>query len=369
MPTDRERSADADPPAAPPSTAPASALAEPTRRVASAAVEPRAVEPPDAAPTAEETGPPQGEPDASAAGADPDANADSPPAASDEAPGETTAGEEEGPPAPTPSAEAAAGVRRSPGVPLTAQLVTLVAIEAIVFFAFLLIEPTPRWLALFGAVVAALAFEGVLRSSVREPFASGADAVPYLFLPTLYALVMPVFVEHAVGGRWVLAAAAALVAGFAAVLVAEVASVRAHTPAHRPARVVAALGAYAVAFALFDLGYLLELDVPGAMAAAAVGSALLGIELLREGEIDPLETMGFAAIVGLVAAESRWTLHFLPLEGELASLALLLVFYVSSGLLHAHLTRQLSARAAGEYAAIAAAGLALVIGARASGIT
>ncbi len=267
-----------------------------------------------------------------------------------------------------PNTEKLATIRRSPRVVLTAQLCTLVTIEAIVFFAFLLIEPTPRWLVLFGAIVVALSFEEVLRNSIREPFASGADTMPYLFLPTLYALVMPVFVEHTVDGWWVLVIGAALVAGFAAVLAAEIGSVRMHARAYRSARLVAALGAYVVAFAFFDLGYLLEVNVPSAMAAAAVGAALLGIGLIREGEIDPLETLGFAAIVGLIAAQSRGTLHFLPLERELASLVLLLVFYVSSGLLHTHLTRQLSGRAAGEYAAITAAGFALVIGAHASGI-
>jgi hypothetical protein len=352
MPTDRERRAAAGSPPAHPST-----LGEP--RSTAVAVAERA---PTTAATQQSAAAP------SSGGTNGDATEASP--AADGA--EPTAGasaEDEGPPAAAPPAvEVSSAVRRSRGVPLTAQLVTLVAIEAIVFFAFLLIEPTPRWLALFGAVVVALSFEGVLRSSVREPFASGADTMPYLFLPTLYALVMPVFAEHTAGGWWVLAIGAALVAGFAAVLVAEIGSVRARARAHRPSRVVAALGAYVVAFALFDLGYLLELDVPGAMVASAIGAGLLGIELLREGEIDPLETLGFAAIVGLIAAESRWTLHFLPIEGGLAALALLLVFYVSSGLLHAHLTRQLSARAAGEYAAIAAAGLALVIGARAGGI-
>ena len=368
MSTGRGPRAAADLNAAPPSTLlsptlPPSTFSEPRRQGSSVAVAPA-----ERASASEETTQ-QPEPDASATS---EADSEAPLAviAKDDQELATVApAEEEGPPAATPpDVEVASEVPRSRGVPLTAQLVTLVAIEAVVFFAFLLIEPTPRWLALFGAIVAALSFEGVLRSSVREPFASGADTVPYLFLPMLYALVMPVFAEYTVDGRWVLAVGAAVVAGFAAVLVAEIGSVRAHTAAHRPARVVAALGAYAVAFALFDLGYLLDLDVPGAMAAAAVGTALLGIELLREGEVDPLETLGFAAIVGLVAAESRWTLHFLPLEGELAALALLLVFYVSSGLLHAHLTRQLSARVASEYAAIAAAGLALVIGARAGGI-
>lgn len=250
---------------------------------------------------------------------------------------------------------------------ITAPLVTLVALQSLVFLAFLLIEPTPKWIVLFGAAVCALSLHGILRSSIREPFASGADIAPYLFLPTLYSLVMPVFAEQAVSGLWLLPAGAALIAGLATILASELGSARPEMAAYRPSRVIAALGTYAVAFALFDLGYLLDLDVSQAVVAAAVGGALLAVELMREGDVDPLETLGFAAIVGFVAAEARWVLHFLPLEGELAALSLLLVLYAGSELLHAHRTRQLSPRTAGGYAAIVAAGLALVVVASVSG--
>ncbi len=253
-------------------------------------------------------------------------------------------------------------------LPITAPLVTLVALQALVVSAFLLIEPTPRWMVLFGAAAGALAFRGVLEGSVREPFASGADIAPYFFLPTLYMLVMPVFAEEAVGGLWIVPAGLALIAGLAAILAAEVGSARPDLAAYHPSRVVATMGTYAVAFALFDLGYLLEVGLEAGVVAAGVGGALLCVELMREGNLDPLENLAFAAIIGLVAAEARWVLHFLPLEGELAALALLFVLFAASALLHAHRTLQLSARAAGEYAAIGAAGLALVIAARLSGI-
>ena len=45
-----------------------------------------------------------------------------------------------------------------------------------------------------------------------------------------------------------------------------------------------------------------------------------------------------------------------------------LVFYFTAGLVHAYITRQLRPLVAGEYAAVAAVGLALVVGARVAGI-
>ena len=269
-------------------------------------------------------------------------------------------------PAPASAARPTGLLRAVP--PITAPLVTLVALQSIVVFAFLLIEPTPRWMAPFGAAVGALAFRGVLESAARERFASGADIAPYFFLPTLYILVMPVFVDEAVGGLWLIPAGLALVAGLTAVLASEVGSARRDLAAYHPSRVVATLGTYAVAFALFDLGYLLDVGLEEAVLASGVGGALLCVELMHDGDLDPLENLGFAAIIGLVAAEARWVLHFFPLEGELAALALLFVLFAAGAILHAHRTMQLSPRAALEYSAIGAAGLALVIGARLSGI-
>lgn len=265
-------------------------------------------------------------------------------------------------------AGAVSAERRAAVPPITAPLVTLVALQAIVVFAFLLIEPTPRWIVLFGAAVGALAFRGVLAGVLREPFESRAGIAPYFFLPTLYMLVMPVFVEETVDGLWLIPAGFALTAGLAAVLAAELGSARRERAAYHTSRVIAALGTYAVAFALFDLGYLLDLGLREAVFAAGVGGALLCVELMREGDLDPLENLGFAAIIGLVAAEARWVLHYFPLEGELAALALLFVLFSAGALLHAHRTMQLSGRAALEYSAIGAAGLALIIGARLGGI-
>ena len=277
-----------------------------------------------------------------------------------------------------PANGAAAGIARAglrgawPGAALarnvSAPAVTLTVLVTLLFLMFVLIEPTPRWVVLFGSAVAALAMDGVLRSTRRAPFDADADTTPYLFLPALFVLATPVFVEHNVRGFWAAPAALAAGAAFGVVAIAQVASVREFDPARPLARFLAVAATYFVAFALFSLSYRFDLDLQPALAAVALVSMLLAVEVLRDGEIDPLETLAFAIVTALVVAEVRWTLHFLPLDGYLAGLTLLLAFYFVTGVLHSHLTRQLDAVVAGEYLGIAAVGVALVTGARAAGL-
>lgn len=257
-----------------------------------------------------------------------------------------------------------AGVQRvmTPGGVVLTVLFTLACLM------FVLVEPTPRWVALVGAGVVALGADGVLRTARRESFASGADTTPYVYLPAMFAFAAPVFIEYSVRGYWVGPAAVAAGGAFTLLLAAEVASVRPLDRWFAPARFVAAAGAYAVTFALCALTYLFDLAIGPAVIAVGLVGALLAVELLREGEFDPLETLGLAAVTGLVLAQARWVLHYLPLDGYMAGLALVIVFYLTVGVLHAYATRHLTLEVAGEYAAVTVAGLALVVAARATGV-
>ena len=253
-------------------------------------------------------------------------------------------------------------------LPVNAPIVALTVIMTITFAMFLLIEPTPRWIALFGGVIAAPSVDGVLRASRRAPFADGHDTAPYLFLPAVFALAVPVFVEHNVRGLWATPAAIATGLVFGAVVMAEVASVREFDPARGIGRFITSAATYFVAFALFSLTYRFGLDLPTAMTAVALVSAMLAVGLLHEGEVDPIETLIFAVITALAVAEVRWALHFLPIDSYLAGFAMLLAFYFVTGLIHSHLVRHLTATLAVEYSVIAAAGVALVVWARNAGI-
>ena len=244
--------------------------------------------------------------------------------------------------------------------------VVLTALVTLAFLMFLLTEPTQRWIALLGVVVAALGTDGLLRSARSEAFALGLDTTPQLFLPALYALALPVFIEHNARGLWVPLSGVAAGLGFGAVVLAEVHSVRAYEAAFAWARMVSGAAAYLTAFAVLSLSYTFDLELAPAIAAAALVAGLLSIEVLRDASLDTLDTLTFAAVAALVIGELRWALHFVPLDGHLAALALVLALFFTSGVLYSHLHRQLTRAVLVEYVVVAAAGVILVVAARAT---
>lgn len=250
------------------------------------------------------------------------------------------------------------------GLPITAQFVLLVVLMQLLFLMFLLIEPTPRWMLLLGAVAVALGTHGVLRSTWRAAFEGNTDATPYVFLPVMYVVGVPLLIEQNVRGEDVILAAFGAGAGFAAVLAAEVASVRRRARGYQAARFVATAATYFAGFALLSLTYVFELDLLPAMFAAGLITLLLSVELLHHGEVGPFETVIYAFVTGVVVAEVRWLLFFIEIDGYLAGLLLLLAFFFVTGMLYSHLTRKLNLAVAAEYLVIAVAGVAAVAFAR-----
>lgn len=257
---------------------------------------------------------------------------------------------------------------RSPG---RLPAVILAILMSGVFLLFVLIKPTPTWLLLFGAIMAALGTDGVLRSIRHRIFEreGGPDTVPHLFLPTLFALSIPLFIQQNLESYWVIPAA--LVAGvtFVLVVLAEVPAEEAEDDEFRGrARFVSVAATYFVGFALFSLTYTFKLQLHESFLVVALVSMLLAVELLREGEIDPLETLLLAGVVGVVVAEARWVLKYMPIDAYPAGLSLVLVFYFVTGMVHAYMTRHINTTVAAEYSIVTVLGLALVVAARATGI-
>lgn len=256
--------------------------------------------------------------------------------------------------------------RRSAGI--SAHLVVLTGLATVVILAFLLIEPSPRWVLLLGAASMVIGLDGTLRQTWRQPFASGAETSAFLFVPALYMLAVPVVIEHNVPGE--LAVVVGLIAGvgFGALAWGEVASVRALAPEYDLGRLMVTAGTYVAGFSVFSLTYVFDISLVTAVLAVALASTMLAVEVLREGEIDPMETLGFAVVTGVIMAQARLLMYYVPLDTYLAGLTLLLGFYLVTGLLHSHITRAFSWPLSAEYGSIAAAGLGLVVVARAAGL-
>lgn len=252
-------------------------------------------------------------------------------------------------PVPTPS------ISRSSRVPL------LVAAYVTALLLFLAVEPTKPWILLVVTGIVALGADGILREHPRANWEEDiAWTAPLLFLPTLLALASGLFLEDTLEGYLVVPGAliAALLMG--AVLYANYVSVDGNHPQYPSARFVLNVGTYLTGFAFYAVVYSFDVSLIAAALVLGLVSLLLAVEVLREAEADPLRALIFAGVVGLIVAEARWALYFLPLESYLAGVFLLLVFYMISGLVQHHLNNSLSGPVIFEFATIAMVGVLIV---------
>lgn len=254
-----------------------------------------------------------------------------------------------------PEAAAAPSIFRSARVPL------LVALYAAGLVLFLAVEPTKPWILLVVTGVVALGTDGLLRwHPLAQRETDIAWTAPLLFLPTLLALGSGLFLEDALVGYWLLPGVAVASLIMAAVLYAQFLSVDTEGPLFPAARFVLNLGTYLTGFAFFAVVYTFDVSLLPAALTVGLVSLLLAVEVLREAEADPVRALVYAGVIGVVIAEARWALYFLPLESYLAGVFLLLAFYVSSGLIQHHLTGDLRAPVISEFVAISLLGVLIV---------
>jgi Protein of unknown function (DUF5656) len=237
----------------------------------------------------------------------------------------------------------------------------LVVVYGVGLGLFLAVEPTRPWILLMVTGLVALGTDGILRthpSSIEQE--DVAWTAPLLFLPTLLALASGLFLEDVMSGYWVVPGVAIAGGLMGAVLYAEYISVETYSPQYTGARFVLNLGTFLTAFGFYAVVY--SFDVALVPAALTVGlvSLLLAVEVLRESEADPVRALVFAAAVGIVVAQARWALYFLPLESYLAGVFLLLVFYLTSGLVQHHLNDDLHPPVVAEFSLITIIGILIV---------
>jgi len=226
---------------------------------------------------------------------------------------------------------------------------------------FLAVEPTRPWVLLLVAALVALGTDGIIRSYPSGVFRDVADTAPFLLLPVLLALGAGLFFEDTATGYWVWPAAAASAFLLAAALYGQYVSVNPLAPAYPLARFILTMTTYLTAFAFYAVVYSYDVSLLPAAAVVGLVSVLLANDILREAEANPWRTLAYAAAIGLVVAEVRWSLHFLPLEGFLAGVFLLLAFYVSTGLVHHTLIGNLTRPILAEFGGVTLSGLVVVV--------
>jgi hypothetical protein len=229
---------------------------------------------------------------------------------------------------------------------------------------FVAVNPPRPWVLLALTALVGLGADGIIRGHPRGHFTSIADTAPHLFVPVLFSLAAGLFLEDVVLGYW--AAPAVIAAGvlMACTLYAEHISVDVEDPSFHGARFVLNLVTYLAAFGFYSVVYGFDVALLPAAVSLGLVSTLLAVEIFRDAEADPIRALVFAAVIGLIAGEARWVLYFIPLDGFLAAVFLLLVFYLTTGVISHYLTDHLSVPVLLEFALVTAAGLTIVIGGR-----
>jgi hypothetical protein len=229
---------------------------------------------------------------------------------------------------------------------------------------FITVNPPEPWILFVLTVLVGLGTDGIIRAHPRGQFASVADTAPHLFVPVLFALSAGLFLEDVVLGYWAIPAVAGAAVLMGATLYAEHIAVDTHDPSFPSARFVLNLVTYLAAFGFFSVVYGFDVELLPAAVSLGLVTTLLSIEVFRDAEADPIRALVFAAVVGVIIGEARWVLYFLPLDGFLAAVFLLLVFYLSTGVISHYLTDHLNMAVLLEFALVTAAGLTIVIGGR-----
>lgn len=266
-----------------------------------------------------------------------------------------------------PEASRAWGGFRPIPVPINPYMIVMSGLVTLVTLAYLLVEPSPRWYLVMAAIAVVGGLDGTLRATWRVTYRD-TETTPALFMPAIFILAVPPLIEHNVRGLNVLPAGLLTGLAFFAIVAAQAGSARPGAPYYAWARTVSTAGAYAAGFAFFSLTYVYDLGVGASALACGLVALMLAIEVLREGEIDATETAGYAAATGAAVGQWRLALHYLPVDGYLGGLAVVLGFLVVTGLLQAYITRSLDRRTTIDHAVIATAGAVLVVGARMAGL-
>lgn len=242
-----------------------------------------------------------------------------------------------------------------------ARAVLLAVVVAIGLVAFLGIRPNQPWILWLTAGLAALAVDGIVRSSPHWDSHGAAASLVYLFLPALAVLGAGLFIDQAINGygRPLSALVPALAVG--AIGFGEYHTVDFHSRLYGPMRLALAVATYLTAFALYTVIFTDDINVPLGAALVGVVSLALAMELLRESRLLGPSSLLVGIAIGVSLAELRLALYFFPLDGLLAGALMIIGFYLATGLVHHLLDHDLEWSTTAEYVLVAAVGTAAVV--------
>ncbi len=215
------------------------------------------------------------------------------------------------------------------------------------------------------AVLAALAAgttDQALRIHPAARFRGLTATLWYLFVPTLYAAGVALFLREVSQGLWNVPAAAIAALLLSLSINAEYVAVDAAPDTYPNARFILSLVSYLTAFAFFTVVSTSDLPLPVATLAVAVTSLLLSLDILRELEVQTSTVLAYGGAAAVVIAEVRWAVYYLGLPDLLAGGLLLVTFYELTGLMQSYLSGHFDRGTVREFGAVGVLSLLIIAG-------
>jgi len=192
---------------------------------------------------------------------------------------------------------------------------------------------------------------------------SRIEIAPGFWILPAFSIVAPfaffrIFYATASGSALVLAL---LVAGglLLTVLIGQFFALERDSQVRQPARLTLQIVGYVLAYGCFSAIIFARMRTLYSAGLIACCATLLAYELLRWQP--QTRRIGLAALVGVALAEATWALNYWPATFMLSGAVLLILFYVSVGLLAHYAAGTLQRRVLLEYSALAGVLLAILI--------
>ncbi len=131
---------------------------------------------------------------------------------------------------------------------------------------------------------------------------------------------------------------------------------------YRTARIILNIISYITLFAIFIAIYGTKVRSLVTATVIFLAATLIALELLREGESKVQQSWLYSLITGLLIGQITWTINYWTIPAIVGGAFLLLIFYVTIGIVQNYLSKSLNLKVIIEYGVVSTLGLGIIFG-------
>lgn len=212
-------------------------------------------------------------------------------------------------------------------------------------------------LPLLATAAVALGVDRVVRLHPQWRFHGPVATVPFLFLPSLLALISVLALGESHSPAVVVSIGVLVVLLVAVTMMGEYLTVDPAAESYEIARFLLLFSIYVTALLSFVVTFIIDLPLALHVIIVFAVTLLLTADMLREIERDSTALWIQAGATALVMAECRWVVYFLSLSDVFAGVFILLVYYPMTGLVQEYAAGRADRRTWTNWGLLFAAGM------------